>query len=243
MVAHDRGLLDKAEDWYRRALELKERINDRPGVATTYHRLGMLASDRQQPNDVATNRAHHPRVDDCARRTHRQPKSVGRRHLRSGSPRSPDQSRRRQPGGTLVAARHRESDAQVPPGTRRRNALLANQGALRQHSARTRAITTSVAAFGRRRVYAPPPVIPGITMRRAVTGGCDPRATHSHTTVTFEPPGGRPRSNRVRTNQPVQLPRLGTGISLGPFLIRSRDAHAGRAAASRPRSRCRPGPV
>jgi tetratricopeptide (TPR) repeat protein len=44
-IAQDRGRLDEAEDWYTKALTLREEL-DRPGTATTYRRLGQLARDR-----------------------------------------------------------------------------------------------------------------------------------------------------------------------------------------------------
>ena len=43
MTAQDRGRLDEAEDWYRKALAIKEELGDRPGMAGTYHQLGNTA--------------------------------------------------------------------------------------------------------------------------------------------------------------------------------------------------------
>ena len=46
MTAQDRGRLDEAEDWYRKALTINEELGDRPGMASTYHQLGITAQDR-----------------------------------------------------------------------------------------------------------------------------------------------------------------------------------------------------
>ena len=46
MLAQHRGDYDAAEPLYRRSLEIKERIGDQAGMATSYHQLGMLAQDR-----------------------------------------------------------------------------------------------------------------------------------------------------------------------------------------------------
>ena len=46
MTAQDRGRLDEAEDWYRKALTINEELGDRPGMAITYHQLGITAQDR-----------------------------------------------------------------------------------------------------------------------------------------------------------------------------------------------------
>ncbi|MFD7403575.1 tetratricopeptide repeat protein [Streptomyces sp. NPDC059866] len=46
MVAHLRGRLEEAEDWYRQSLTIKEGLGDRPGMATSYGQLGMVAQDR-----------------------------------------------------------------------------------------------------------------------------------------------------------------------------------------------------
>jgi tetratricopeptide (TPR) repeat protein len=43
MTAHDRGRLDEAEDWYRKALTIKEDLGNRPGMASSYHELGTTA--------------------------------------------------------------------------------------------------------------------------------------------------------------------------------------------------------
>ena len=46
MTAQDRGRLDEAEDWYRKALTINEELGDRPGMAGTYHQLGITAQRR-----------------------------------------------------------------------------------------------------------------------------------------------------------------------------------------------------
>ena len=46
MTAQDRGRLDEAEDWYRKSLAINEELGDRPGMASTYHQLGITAQDR-----------------------------------------------------------------------------------------------------------------------------------------------------------------------------------------------------
>jgi tetratricopeptide (TPR) repeat protein len=46
MTAQERGRLDEADDWYRKALTIKEELGDRPSMAPTYHHLGMTAQDR-----------------------------------------------------------------------------------------------------------------------------------------------------------------------------------------------------
>ena len=46
MTAHARGRLDEAEDWYRKALDIEEQLDDRPSMTVTYHQLGITAQDR-----------------------------------------------------------------------------------------------------------------------------------------------------------------------------------------------------
>ena len=46
ITAQDRGRLDEAEDWYRKALTINEELGNRPGMASTYHQLGITAQDR-----------------------------------------------------------------------------------------------------------------------------------------------------------------------------------------------------
>ena len=46
ITAQHRGRLDEAEDWYRKALTIKEGLGDRPGMAISYYQLGMTAQHR-----------------------------------------------------------------------------------------------------------------------------------------------------------------------------------------------------
>jgi tetratricopeptide (TPR) repeat protein len=46
MVAGDRGRPSEAGEWYRKALAIMQEAGDRPGLATTYHQLGVLAQRR-----------------------------------------------------------------------------------------------------------------------------------------------------------------------------------------------------
>ena len=46
ITAQDRGRLDEAEDWYRKALTITEELGNRPGMAGTYHQLGITAHRR-----------------------------------------------------------------------------------------------------------------------------------------------------------------------------------------------------
>jgi tetratricopeptide (TPR) repeat protein len=41
-----RGRLGEAEDWYRQSLTIKEDLNNRPGMALSYHQLGIIAQNR-----------------------------------------------------------------------------------------------------------------------------------------------------------------------------------------------------
>ena len=43
IVTQDRGELDRAEDWYRQSLTIKEQLGDRLGMARSYHQLGIVA--------------------------------------------------------------------------------------------------------------------------------------------------------------------------------------------------------
>ncbi len=52
MVAQQRGRLGDAEDWYTKALAIKEDLGDRPGMAMTYHQLGSVAQDRGRLDDA-----------------------------------------------------------------------------------------------------------------------------------------------------------------------------------------------
>jgi tetratricopeptide (TPR) repeat protein len=46
MTAQLRGRLDEADGWYRKSLTIEEELGDHPGMADTYHQLGMTAQDR-----------------------------------------------------------------------------------------------------------------------------------------------------------------------------------------------------
>jgi len=46
ITAQARGRLDEAEDWYRKALAIKEELGNRRSMATTYHQLGIIAQRR-----------------------------------------------------------------------------------------------------------------------------------------------------------------------------------------------------
>ena len=46
ITAQNRGRLDEAEDWYRKALAIKEELGNRPSMANTYRQLGMTAQAR-----------------------------------------------------------------------------------------------------------------------------------------------------------------------------------------------------
>ena len=48
VTAQDRGQLDQAEDWYRKALAVNEELGNRPSLALTYAQLGLLAEKRGQ---------------------------------------------------------------------------------------------------------------------------------------------------------------------------------------------------
>ena len=52
MVAQNRGRLDDAEDWYRKALAIRADISDKPGLAMTYHQLGIAAHSRGRLDDA-----------------------------------------------------------------------------------------------------------------------------------------------------------------------------------------------
>lgn len=52
LTAQHRGKLDDAENWYRKALILREELNDKPGVAATYHQLGTVAEERGRFDDA-----------------------------------------------------------------------------------------------------------------------------------------------------------------------------------------------
>jgi len=46
IVAQTRGELDAAQDWYRKSLDIKDELGDRPGIARSYHQLGRVAQLR-----------------------------------------------------------------------------------------------------------------------------------------------------------------------------------------------------
>jgi len=45
-VAQRRGELAAAEGWYRKSLEITEALGNRPGMASTYHQLGIVVQRR-----------------------------------------------------------------------------------------------------------------------------------------------------------------------------------------------------
>jgi hypothetical protein len=46
--------LDQAEDWYHRSLTIKEELGNRPGMASSYGQLGLLAEQRGRPREALT---------------------------------------------------------------------------------------------------------------------------------------------------------------------------------------------
>jgi hypothetical protein len=52
VIAQDRGLLDEAENWYRRSSAIVEAIDDRPGVAANFGQRGLLAARRGHPEQA-----------------------------------------------------------------------------------------------------------------------------------------------------------------------------------------------
>ena len=53
MVAHQRGRLDEAAEWYARSLAITEELSDRPGMASSYHELGRVAQRRGRLDEAA----------------------------------------------------------------------------------------------------------------------------------------------------------------------------------------------
>jgi tetratricopeptide (TPR) repeat protein len=51
-VAHDRGRLDDAEGWYRKALAVAEELGDKSGIAPSYHMFGRVAQRRGRLDDA-----------------------------------------------------------------------------------------------------------------------------------------------------------------------------------------------
>ena len=54
MVAQHRGHLEDAETWYRKSLDINETLGNRPGMASSYHQLGMVAQHRGHLEDAET---------------------------------------------------------------------------------------------------------------------------------------------------------------------------------------------
>lgn len=52
MIAQERGLAERAGEWYRQSLALNERLGDDPSAAADYHQLGMLAAESEQYRDA-----------------------------------------------------------------------------------------------------------------------------------------------------------------------------------------------
>jgi tetratricopeptide (TPR) repeat protein len=52
MVAQERGRLDDAEQWYTKALTIKEELGDQLFLATTHHQLGIVAQKRGRLDDA-----------------------------------------------------------------------------------------------------------------------------------------------------------------------------------------------
>jgi hypothetical protein len=52
IVAQDRGRLDEAEGWYRKSLTIREKLGDRPGMASSFRQMGLLAEARGRPEDA-----------------------------------------------------------------------------------------------------------------------------------------------------------------------------------------------
>jgi len=46
-IAEERRDFEKAEDWYKKSLQIKERLGNEHGVAITYHQLGRIAEERR----------------------------------------------------------------------------------------------------------------------------------------------------------------------------------------------------
>jgi tetratricopeptide (TPR) repeat protein len=52
MIAQDRGRLDEAEDWYRRAIQIREELGLLAWLATDYHQLGITAQRRKRLDEA-----------------------------------------------------------------------------------------------------------------------------------------------------------------------------------------------
>jgi tetratricopeptide (TPR) repeat protein len=52
LAAEDRGRLDEADDWYRKALAIQEELGNRPDMSSTYHQLGNAAYRRRRLDEA-----------------------------------------------------------------------------------------------------------------------------------------------------------------------------------------------
>ena len=52
IIAEERQQLNQAEQWYKKALEIRERLGLQRDAATDYHNLGIIAEERQQLNQA-----------------------------------------------------------------------------------------------------------------------------------------------------------------------------------------------
>jgi len=52
MTAQGRGRVGEADDWYRKALAIKEELGDRSDTGFTYHQLAIIAQDRGRPDEA-----------------------------------------------------------------------------------------------------------------------------------------------------------------------------------------------
>jgi hypothetical protein len=52
LISESESATDDAEKWYKKSLEIKEQIDDRPGMSATYHQLGMLEQDQERLDDA-----------------------------------------------------------------------------------------------------------------------------------------------------------------------------------------------
>ncbi|MYV55432.1 tetratricopeptide repeat protein [Streptomyces sp. SID3212] len=68
LVAHDRGRLTEAEDWFRRSLAVKEKLVDPPGLAISYRDLG-LATSYHHLGSLARDRGRLTEAEDWCRRS------------------------------------------------------------------------------------------------------------------------------------------------------------------------------
>jgi tetratricopeptide (TPR) repeat protein len=61
MIAQDQGELDHAERWYRKSLDIREQLDNRPGMASSYHQLGIIAQLRGELDEA--ERWYRPSLD------------------------------------------------------------------------------------------------------------------------------------------------------------------------------------